>query len=386
MSWADWFQLPKHEHAQVIDVRSPQEFREDHPPRAHSIPLFDDDQRHVVGLLYAEEGQTKAIAAAGKFARDRLDLFKELPPLKGVLTNQSLDESFERIFNFMHRGEGGFAIDEWTYTQKDWEADLASGTKPLFVYCWRGGMRSRSFTLLLNQLGLRAVQLERGYKGYRRWVIDQLEHVSVPPCIVVHGMTGAGKTELLHKLEERFPGQMLDLEGLARHRSSILGDVGLDPATKKSFDSSLLHWLQRAQERPWIFVEGESRKIGKVPIPDRVWEAMNSGIQIKLSCEAEARAARLVEEYVQPGRDQAIRSRLEFLQRRLPKKVGVELLEAFDAADHFTVALLLLEHYYDPRYQHSQKNIEYRAEFDSTDMERGVKELGDWLESLKIDS
>lgn len=380
MSWADWFKFQSHDKTQMIDVRSPKEFLVDHPPKAHSIPLFDDDQRHVVGLLYAKEGQKQAILTAGKFARDRLDLFKESPPLNKLLTDQSLDESFDRIFNLLHLGDSGFVIKKWKYTEKQWVEDLASGTTPVFIYCWRGGMRSKSFTLLLNQLGLRAIQLDDGYKGYRRWVFAQLDEVEVPPCIVVHGMTGAGKTELLHILEKRFPGQMLDLEGLAQHRSSILGDVGLKPSSKKSFDSSLLHWL-KAKPRPWIFVEGESRKIGKIPIPTRVWEAMSSGIRIKVTCDASARAKRLVKEYVQPGRQAAIRSRLAFLERRLSQKVGAKLIAAFDTGDHFAVASILLEHYYDPRYLHSQREIEYRAEFDTTDMSKGAKDIGDWLES-----
>ncbi|MDF1667144.1 MAG: hypothetical protein P1V97_35700, partial [Planctomycetota bacterium] len=205
MSWADWFKHQDFEKTQVIDVRSPKEFREDHPPSTHSIPLFDDDQRHVVGLLYAKEGQKQAMAVAGKFARDRLDLFKQSPPLDKLLTDQSLDESFDRIFKLLHLDDSGFVIKKWAYTKEHWDEDLAAGNPPVFVYCWRGGMRSRSFTLLLNQLGLRAIQLDDGYKGYRRWVFAKLDTVEVPPCIVVNGITGAGKTALLHLNEARFP-------------------------------------------------------------------------------------------------------------------------------------------------------------------------------------
>ncbi|MDF1667886.1 MAG: hypothetical protein P1V97_39480, partial [Planctomycetota bacterium] len=146
-----------------------------------------------------------------------------------------------------------------------------------------------------------------------------------------------------------------------------------------------LHWL-RARRRPWIFVEGESRKIGKVPIPARVWEAMSSGIQIKVTCDPAARAERLVKEYAKPGRQDAIRSRLRFLENRLSKKGAVQLIEAFDNGDDFAVASILLEHYYDPRYKHSQKSIEYHAEFDTTDMAKGAKEIGDWLENVKLDA
>jgi tRNA 2-selenouridine synthase len=381
MSWNDWQAVENGRSRSILDVRSPSEFQDDHAPGAHSMPLVNDDQRHVVGLLYAKKGPEMAFQKAGEFVRQRLNLYKEQLPVTLFSSSDQLESAFAEIYALVSNGQLTHNTRDWAYDTEHWDKDLRAGTPPIFVYCWRGGLRSRTFALLLNQLGLRAVQLIGGYKSFRRQVIDEIAALQVPPTIVVHGMTGTGKTELLGRLVKSFPDSVLDLEGLAGHRSSILGDVGLKPVSTRTFESTLLQWF-REHKSSRLIVEGESRKIGGVPIPKALWEAMNSGIRVNLSCQESARARRLVAEYVRPERSAAIRERLDFLQARLPDKVGKRLLSAYDAEDYEDVATLLLKHYYDPRYGHSQKGNEYVAGFDSTDMSQAETDFKKWFHEL----
>jgi tRNA 2-selenouridine synthase len=378
MSWTDWNRSRSGREALLIDVRSPKEFQLDHARAALSVPLLEDDQRHIVGLLYAEAGEEKAIHEAGRMIRERLEIYRERLPLS-LPNNESLKQAFGKIYQLIESNGLTQATTNWSYSAQRWDEDLAQSREPVFVCCWRGGMRSRTFALLLNQLGLRAVQLLDGYKGYRKWVREYLKSHPIPQTIVIHGMTGSGKTELLHRLEKRYPNAVIDLEGLAGHRSSILGDVGLSPASKKGFDTGLVTWFEE-HSSGWLIVEGESRKIGKVPIPDRLWGAMKSGVHVHIDCDRSQRAQRLVAEYVRPERRQAIRTRLQFLAPRLSGPAAQRLVPAFDSGDDLEVAMLLLEHYYDPRYQHAQKGIDYVAHFDSTAMDELVDDLSRWLD------
>jgi len=160
-----------------VDVRSPKEFGLDHIPGAVNIPLFSDDERAIVGTIYSKESKERAMDVGLEIAS------KKLP---------SMIEVYKKL------------------------------EQPLCVYCWRGGMRSGSVVSLLKSLGFDVIQLENGYKDYRRYVREELEKVIIPPLVVLYGLTGSGKTEIIQQIDDS-----VDLEGLAKHRGSIFGDIHL---------------------------------------------------------------------------------------------------------------------------------------------------------------
>jgi len=341
----------------VVDVRSPQEFSEDHIPNAQSIPLFDDDQRCLVGTLYKKESPQAAYNQGLEFASERM----------GEILNQvlgfSCDESdwrprFRALIPQVH----GLDVTD----PEDFRLDNDNLT---VVHCWRGGMRSRSLVALLQSLGHEnVVCLAGGYKGYRGWVRHQLSCLSPEtPLIVLRGPTGVGKTKILQQLEARTPGSTIDLEGCAGHRSSILGAVGLRPVSQKAFESSLVARLSMLGDPPW-FVEGESRKVGDVIVPTQLFAAMEGGDQVHITASQEHRCNTLAEDYLAtPGHIAQLRERLPFLEKRLGAKWIGKLQEWLDAGNWRQVAETLLEHYYDPLYGHTDSGREWSAQLNAED-------------------
>jgi tRNA 2-selenouridine synthase len=224
-------QLPQFD--EVIDVRSEGEYAEDHIPGALSCPVLDDAERALVGTIYKQQSsfEAKKIGAAlvsANIARHLRERIQDRP--------------------------------------RDW--------RPL-VYCWRGGSRSGSFAHVLAQIGWRVAQLEGGYKAYRRAVVADLE--TLPPKFrwrVVCGMTGSGKSRLLRALGAH-GAQVLDLEALAAHRGSILGDLpGAPQPTQKRFESLVWDALRRFDAARPVFVEAESKKIGRLRVPEALIASM----------------------------------------------------------------------------------------------------------------
>ncbi|MFA7503555.1 MAG: tRNA 2-selenouridine(34) synthase MnmH [Burkholderiaceae bacterium] len=248
----------------ILDARSPAEFAIDRLPEAVSAPVLDDAERAEVGTLHAREG---AFAARRRGA---------------ALVARNIGTLLETRFAAM---------------PSDW--------RPL-VYCWRGGNRSGALALVLSRIGWRVDVLEGGYRAYRRQVVADLE--SLPQrhrFVVVAGRTGVGKSRLLGLLAERGL-QVLDLEGLAAHRGSVLGPIPGDPQpSQKAFESGLWRRLRGYDDRRPIFVESESRKIGRCQVPGSLIERMRASECIVLTASTRFRTHLLREEYrhflVDPG-------------------------------------------------------------------------------------
>ena len=335
-----------------VDLRSPAEFARDHLPGAISVPLFDDAQRAVVGTLYHQDSQERAYDQGLAFAESAM------PELLGRMLGRAVDEAeWRRCF-----GE----IGEQLRSGQD-AVGFSKETPPpgprLGLYCWRGGMRSRSVAALVQAMGEPVLLLEGGYKAYRGWVRDQVEHLEVESVVVLRGPTGVGKTEILRRIERTSPGTTLCLEGLAQHRSSILGAVGKQPVSQPAFESRLLERFQQMGPGPW-FVEGESRKVGDVILPAKLYQAMEEGAQWLLQATTETRVRNLMEDYlVDDGAVEEIRAKLPFLEGRIgPKWVGQ--LDAWMAEGRAAeVTEVLLERYYDPLYAHSDRRRAWSAQF-----------------------
>ncbi len=295
-----------------IDVRSPAEFAADHVPMATNHPVLDDAERARIGTLYT----------ASPFAARKRG---------AALVARNIAAMLETAFAEQGR--------EW---------------RPL-VYCWRGGQRSRALTEVFNEIGWRAVQLEGGYRTYRRHVVAELARLPARlRFVVICGLTGSGKSRLLAALA-RSGAQTLDLEGIARHRGSLLGDVPGDPQpSQKWFESQLFDALGRLDDSRPVFVESESRRIGSVQMPDALLLQMRIGRALTLVTPLEQRVALLKEEYAHfLSAPASLGACLEPLVE-LHGKAAIARWEAMAAAaDWDQLVAELLETHYDPMYARS---------------------------------
>jgi tRNA 2-selenouridine synthase len=312
----------------VVDVRTPAEFTKGAVAGAVNIPLFDNAERAEIGTLYKQIGKQEAVQAGLKFVGGRLAGFIE---------------AFE------------------PYREA-----------PLLVYCARGGMRSQSVVSLLASLGYEAAQLPGGYKAYRNYLLDALEREIPPRPIVIHGRTGVGKTLLLQRLTNA-----LDLEELAQHRSSLFGAVNLQPRTQQQFETLLLQTLRGLDFARPVWIEGESRKVGSVTLPDSLRRAMQGGTCVLVTASLPTRVRRIIEEY--GGEDPDTLAQLEEALRSLTRLMGKQpvarLVDCLRAGDLATVVETLLVDYYDPRYLHAMRDYRYALELSSEDLDAAAAEL-----------
>jgi tRNA 2-selenouridine synthase len=296
-----------------IDVRSPAEFADDHVPGAVNMPVLDDAERATVGTIYAkvsafEARKVGAALAARNIARLVETYAHDKPP-------------------------------EW---------------RPL-VYCWRGGQRSGAVAHVLREIGWRAAQLAGGYRAYRRHVVATLA-APLPPLDlrVVCGLTGSGKSRLIAALAAQ-GAQVLDLEQLARHRGSLLGDLPGDPQPgQKAFESALCDALARIDPTRPVFVESESKRIGTLQVPDRLLDAMRDARCVKVEASRALRIALLKDEYRHFLADpDVLGERLERLAPLHGRKAIQRWREAALAGDFDTLVGELLDLHYDPLYGRS---------------------------------
>lgn len=297
----------------IIDARSPGEFAEDHLPGAINLPVLDDAERAIVGTAHAEQGA---------FAAKRIGA-----PLVSANIARHLTSAL---------------------------ADRPRTWRPL-VYCWRGGSRSGSLTHVLRQIGWDAVQLEGGYKAFRRQVSTDLTELPTRFAYrVVCGATGSGKSRLLEALV-RAGAQVLDLEQLARHRGSVLGDLPGDPQpTQKAFETLLWHALSGFDPGRAVFVESESRKVGNLRVPDSLIERMRASPCLKLEASQAVRIELLMEEYAHLIADAALlHDKLRCLTPLHGRERIAEWEGLVDARNHRALVADLLEKHYDPAYQRS---------------------------------
>jgi tRNA 2-selenouridine synthase len=298
----------------IIDARSPGEFAEDRLPGAISLPVLDDEQRARVGTLY------KQVSAF------------EAKKLGAALVSKNIARHIEQHL-----------LDK----PKTW--------RPL-VYCWRGGQRSGAFSHILREIGWDAQRLQGGYKAWRRHVIEQLD--LLPPSFrfrVVSGATGSGKSRLLEAIAAR-GGQVLHLEELAAHKGSVLGSLPDTPQpAQKGFESQLLAALTALDPARPVFVEAESRKIGRLQVPDALLAAIRGAPGLRIEAPLAARVEFLLHDYDYAVADPAwLVERLGHL-RGLQSNETLARWQTLIAAGAFPVLVAeLLTQHYDPLYQRSQ--------------------------------
>ncbi|HYE83567.1 MAG TPA: tRNA 2-selenouridine(34) synthase MnmH [Clostridia bacterium] len=324
----------------LIDLRSPEEYEEFTIPGAINLPLFNNEERKLIGTVYNHESIDKAKKIGVDFASEKLPAF----------------------------------YDEITKLRKEHDK--------VVLFCERGGLRSSTVCALLSALGAGAVKLSGGYKGYRSVINAMLPELnSRVQYIVIHGYTGTGKTVLLKMLEGR-GHDVLDLEKYANHRGSLLGDVGLgNRVSQKQFESLVYDSLKR-RKTDIVFVEGESSRIGNIVIPYYIMESMKAGRHILAEGSLEARVDRIVQEYTQ-GADYHtdIKNSLEKLGKHISAKRIEEYTKSVEQGKYSEVAKDLMVRYYDPMYENEQKGFKYELTVNTDSIEEACDSIEKWLEN-----
>ncbi|MCP4298275.1 MAG: tRNA 2-selenouridine(34) synthase MnmH [Proteobacteria bacterium] len=313
----------------VLDVRSQKEFLAGSLPNAHNLPLLDNEERSVIGLLYKRCGKGAAIEKGYGILSPKL---------------KSLQQYFLKF----------------------------SRSQKFVVYCARGGMRSNVITSLMCQLGYDSWQLVGGYKTFRNWLLKRLDSYEFHHLVVLQGVTGVGKTLVLNQLHNS-----VDLEGLARHRGSLFGGVGKEPENQKNFEAKLLLSLDRCDNTRSIVLEGESRKIGDVSIPANIHQQMKVGTIFLLEASIETRTRRTVEEYItkQNAAIPLIKEKIMLLKQDLGKKKIDDLLRLFDQKNYFDCFKSILLEYYDGKYQHSMGRLNIESKVDAEDVMMAARDI-----------
>ena len=365
---------PVERRAAMIDLRAPKEFAEDHAPGAINVPLFEDDTRSYVGLLYRQfgpeaafqEGRAAVVEGVQTLVRDILAAIdRPMPP----------DDLRARVLELtgggMARMEGALELST--------AGELTEDT--VVFTCARGGLRSRSVVALMRSIGIEtAVGLEGGYRSYRRGVMERLEAWEPPGLVVsLRGLTGVGKTLVLRAIEDLRPGWTLDLEGIAGHRSSLLGMVGLAPVSQKAFESGLCRRAERGFPAGVMIVEGESRKVGDAVIPRGIWAAMKAATNIEVTAGTPRRVTVLSEDYLaDPSGLPVLRRQLETISERMDG--ALDLAGMLDRREIGPLVELLLERYYDPLYRRSEAGKEYATSVDAERAEDAAAAVVRWVE------
>lgn len=326
----------------LIDLRSPEEYSDFTIPGAVNLPLFDNEERKLIGTVYNHESVEKAKKIGVDFASKKLPmLYEEISKLK-----------------------------------KDHDK--------IVLFCERGGLRSSSLCSLLGTLGVGAVKLRGGYKGYRSVVNAMLPKLnSEVNYMVIHGYTGTGKTELLKMLEDR-GHDVIDLEKFANHRGSLLGDVGLGSRISQKQFESLVYDRLKGRKSDAVFVEGESSRIGNIVIPHYIMENMKAGKHILAEGSLDKRVQRIVFEYTQ-GEDckTDIKNSLEKLGRHISAKRIEEYTRSIEEDNYCEVARDLMIRYYDPMYENEQKEFEYELTVNTDNMEEACLSIERWLKNSR---
>ncbi|WP_343101703.1 tRNA 2-selenouridine(34) synthase MnmH [Romboutsia sp. MSSM.1001216sp_RTP31141st1_G3_RTP31141_220114] len=338
----------KLENVVFIDVRTESEHEEDNILDAFSMPLFKDNEHNEVGTIYKMQGKHEAIKIGFDYVGYKL---------KDIYLNV---------------------------------LEAAKNHDNVVVYCARGGMRSGSVVNLVSSLGINVYQLEGGYKAYRNYVLDYLRNImNTKEFIVVHGLTGVGKTDLLKMLEENNIDN-IDLEGIAKNSGSTFGFITFDqkPPSQKKFETKIFEELFYSNS-DYIFIESESKRVGHVCVPNEIYDAIiRDGHHILLECSTENRVKRLCRDYIHNQKNkeeniQTLKDCINKFRKRLGHKRVDEYINLLDEGKYEELVERYLVEYYDPLYMHSVDKYKYNQVINFDDMTKGLNESIKYHEKAK---
>jgi tRNA 2-selenouridine synthase len=297
----------------IIDVRSPGEYEQGHIPGAINIPLFTNEERAIVGTIYKKSGN-------------------------GMAVEKGLELVGPKMAGFLR------------------EAKKIAKKKEILVHCWRGGMRSASMAWLFETGGVKSYTLRGGYKSFRNHVLESFHQ---PLNLkIVGGETGSGKTEILYEISKRGE-QILDLEEIAHHRGSSYGSIGqLPQPSNEQFENNLFHALQQLHLSKPIWIEDESRSIGRVFVPRPIWEQKVVAPCYRVKIPFEIRVQRLLKDYGNFPKT-ILAEATERIRKRLGGLATQQALEALETGNLAETIRITLK-YYDKAYDFPQKERNYQ--------------------------
>jgi tRNA 2-selenouridine synthase len=327
----------------LIDVRSPGEYLESTIPGAVNIPIFNDEERALIGYTYINESVEKAKKIGVEAVSKRLpSIYEEL---------SKLDKEY----------------------------------KKLVVFCARGGMRSTSICSLLGSLGVNTYKLSGGYKGYRGYINEELPKANEGiKYVVLHGQTGVGKTELLKCLKDKGM-DVLDLEEAANHRGSLLGNVGLgSPRSQKQFEALIYNTLKNRKTN-YVFIEAESKRIGNIIVPNYIYRSLENGIHILVEADIDFRTRLIIKEYTKEINSvEDILDSLDALKKHISES-NIERYKGLVLEGCYEeVVKELMVKYYDPLYANSIKKYEYDLTIKVANVEEECEFLVNWLDNFVL--
>jgi tRNA 2-selenouridine synthase len=299
--------IKKNQSIPLIDVRSEAEFSHGHIPGAINIPLLNNENRIKVGTLYKEKGNEAAV----------------------LLGYELVGPEFALIIRDIKSHCPG---------------------KNVIIHCWRGGLRSKIVAQLMENSGFEVNILKGGYKSFRRWALNLFE-IELP-LKVIGGLTGSGKTELLHSIENEGE-QVIDLESIANHKGSAFGNINMPPQpSQEQFENNLAIAINKLDSTRGIWIEDESRMIGVNCVPEKIWETIRHNVLHEIEVEYEDRLQRIINEYGSLPVEK-LKEKTSTLRKKLGDKRLQELLSFLDEGLIKNWSELMLA-YYDENYSYGQ--------------------------------
>lgn len=325
-----------------IDVRSPIEYMNDTIPDSINLPLLSNNEREEIGYVYKNISKEEA---------------KEL----------GLKYASEKLLEFYNKTK-----------------EIISSNKSVAFFCYRGGMRSNSIANVISSMGLSVYLIKGGYKSYRNYVINSLsEYNEKNKYIVLHGLTGVGKTKILNLLYEK-KQSVINLEKLAANSGSVFGDIAFNMPSRsqKSFESHLLKEL-KSINNDYIFIESESKRIGNVIIPDFIFSKLNASYHVLIETNIKNRVCNILDDYINENIcnvDEMLIKSLNNLRKKLGNEKVDLLIEMIKSRKYSDVIEILMVDYYDPLYDYSIKKIK---KYDKIVTYTNIKEAVDALVEVK---